>query len=139
MYVHVALCVHVVLCVVLLLLWCCGVVVVWYVARLGARKKTPRVHVQLASVCTFKMPPCVLARRPHVEHIRAFCRCTRRHFETTHGGVRDMSTVEPLSPLLLFFSLRSLLFSSLLFSSLLFSSHQQTLYKALNNEHGVQL
>ena len=89
------LCCGVVLwCCGVVVLWCCGVVVlwccvgvvlcgvvVWYVARLGARKKkTPRVHVQLVSVCTFKMPPCVLPRHPHVEHIRAFCRYTQKAF-----------------------------------------------------------
>ena len=58
-YVHVALCVYVVL-------WCCGVV------RLGMRKTHPcvdskrlRVCVQDASVCTQKTSACV-------EHARVF-------------------------------------------------------------------
>ena len=42
--------------------WC-----VLCMARLGTRK-TP--------VCRFKTPPCVSAKRAHVEHMRAFCRYT---------------------------------------------------------------
>ena len=101
-------------------------------------------------------------------NMRASCRFTRRRFETTHGGVLDMSTGGggglslslslPFCPcfflhfvlfLLLFFSsllssssFSSLLFSFLLlFSSLFFShpSRQQTLYKTRINQHGVQL
>ena len=52
----------------------------------------PRAHVQHASVCSFKTPSCEATRRPHVEHMRASCRYTRRRFESTHGGVLDMST-----------------------------------------------
>ena len=144
MYVHVALCVHVVLCAwCVVVLLCCGVVWLCGMWHGLVRGKPPRAHVQDASVCTFKAPPCVPARRPHVEHMRAYCRYTRRRFETTHEGVLDMSTMGPISPLLLFFSrpffflssplfsslpFSSLLFSflSLLFSSLLLSSHQQT-------------
>ena len=78
------MCVHVVLC------WCCvcwrvctcgcvgvcacgalccvGGVRVWLcVARLDARKNPLRAEVQHASVCTFKTPPCVPAKRPHIE------------------------------------------------------------------------
>ena len=75
--------------------WCvCGVVVVVCVcvARLGARKN-PRAQVQHASVCRFKTPPCVPAKRPHVFNMLAFCRYTRRRFESTHGSVLDLSTV----------------------------------------------
>ena len=54
--------------------------------------------------CTSKTPPCVLSKRPHVFNMRALCRCTRRRFERTHGGVL------PLSPL------RSLLSHSLCLS-----------------------
>ena len=32
-----------------------------------------------------KNPPCVRAKRAHVEHMRPFCRSTRRRFEPTHG------------------------------------------------------
>ena len=70
-------CVYMLCCVLCcgVVLRCCGVVlvcccVVWLCGMwhgLVRGKKTLRVHVQLASVCTFKMPPCVLARRPHVE------------------------------------------------------------------------
>ena len=35
----------------------------------------------------FKTHPCVLAERPHVEHMRAFCRYTRMRCEPTHGDV----------------------------------------------------
>ena len=34
------------------------------------RERPPRAHVQHASVCCFKTPPCVLAKRPHVEHMK---------------------------------------------------------------------
>ena len=53
------------------------------VARLGTRK-TP--------VCRFKTPPCVTAKRTHVEHMRAFCTYTRRPFEPTHGDVLNLHT-----------------------------------------------
>ena len=61
-------------CVVL----CCGVVwVVWCVVGLGTRK-TLRVWIQNASVCTFRMPPWVPATRPHVSALRVRCwlRCS---------------------------------------------------------------
>ena len=123
MCVDVALCVHVVLVVCCGVVWCCGVVcgTAWCAENPST---PPRAHVRHASVCSFKTPPCVPARRPHVEHMRASCRCTRRRFETTHGSVLDMSTVGPLSPLLLFFSrpFSSFVVSALLFSSPLFSS-----------------
>ena len=61
------------------------------VAPLGKRE-TPHAQVQHASVCTFKSSPCVSAKRPHVEHMRAFCQYTRRPFECTHGGVLNLST-----------------------------------------------
>ena len=46
----------------------CGVCVS---TRLGTRK-TP--------VCRFQTLPCVPAKRAHVEHMRAFCRYTRKRF-----------------------------------------------------------
>ena len=49
--------------------WCvcgvCGVLCVVCVARLGTRKKN-RVYAQNVSVCRFKTPPCVPAKRPHL-------------------------------------------------------------------------
>ena len=125
-----------VVCVWLLacgVVWCvCVCVNVWSVARLGARKTPPtRAHVQHASVCSFKTPPCVAARRPHVFNMRASCCFTRRRFETTHGGVLDMSTEGrggslslPFCPcfFLYFVLFLLLLFSSLFSSFLLFSS-----------------
>ena len=96
----------VVCCVVLCGCWCwcamcvcCACVSVWCVARLGTRKIKP---------CTSKTPPCVLSKRPHVFNMQAFCRCTRRRFERTHGGV-----LLPLSFALLSHSLS---FSSFLIS-----------------------
>ena len=91
---------------------CCGAcvcVVVWCVARLGTRK-TPRVLIQQASVRTVSTPPCVPATRPHVEHMRARCRYTRRRADGTHGGVLNQHTGG--------FCLLSLSFFSLSFSSL---------------------
>ena len=79
--------VHVVLCVVLVL---CVLACVWHGLMRG--KPLPRAEVQHASVCTFKTPPCVPAKRPHVEHMRAFCRYTRRRFECTHESVLNLST-----------------------------------------------
>ena len=97
-------------------------VLVWHGLVRG--KPLPRAHVQHASVCSFKTTPCVAARRPHVFNMRASCCFTRRRFETTHGGVLDMSTGgRGLSlPFSLLSSLFFLLFS-LLFSSLLANKH----------------
>ena len=74
------LCVCVLCCVcgVVCVLCVCVVFVVWCVARLGTQKK----------------PPCVDSQRPRVYqhhahmcyHMRAWCRYTRRRFESTHGG-----------------------------------------------------
>ena len=88
--VRVVLCVHVVLCVV----------------KLGTRK-TPRVYVQNASVCTVRTSPCVPATGPHVQDMRACCRYTRRRPDRTHGGVLNGHTGGFL------FSLFSSLFLSL--------------------------
>ena len=70
----------------------CGVVCVVCVARLGTRKTHPcvgskrlRVQVQNASVC-------IPAKRVHVEHMRAFCRFTRRRFEPTQEDVLNLHT-----------------------------------------------
>ena len=89
-------CTHVVLCVVwavrVCVLWCVCVcvcvlcVVVWCVARLGTRK-TLHVLIQHASVRTVRTSPCVPATHPHVEHMRARFRYTRRRADGTHGGV----------------------------------------------------
>ena len=51
-----------------------------------------RVHVQNASVCTFKTFPCVPAASPHVSYMWAWCRYTRGRFECTHGGVLNVYT-----------------------------------------------
>ena len=140
-------CVHVVLCVVCTCgVWCwwcvctCGVVccvymwcvvlvvrvvvrVVWCEVKLGTRK-TPRVYVQNASVCTVRTSPCVPATGLHVQDMRACCRYTRRRPDRTHGGVLNVHTgVFSLLSLLLSLSL-SLLLSlvlSFLFSSLVLS------------------
>ena len=48
----------------------------------------------LSSVCPSKKPPCVDSKRPRVYrhhahmcyHMCAWCRYTRRRFESTHGG-----------------------------------------------------
>ena len=66
--------------------WCvwCVVCVVWCVARLGTQKK----------------PPCVDSKRPRVYrhhahmcyHMCAWCRYTRRRFESTHGSFLDGHT-----------------------------------------------
>ena len=109
----------------------CGLVCVCECLECGTAwcaEKPPRAHVQHASVCSFKTPPCVAARRPHVFNMRASCRFTRRRFETTHGGVLDMSTGEggrgalslSLSVLASFFTSFSSSFFSLLFSLLSF-------------------
>ena len=81
--------------------WCCGVLccvvmsvggagvgaqcvvcVVCCVARLGTRK-LPCVSLKTVSMCTFKTLPCEPAKRAHVEHMRAFCQYTRKHFAST--------------------------------------------------------
>ena len=59
--------------------------------RRRGEREAPRAQVHHVSVCTFKRPPCVLAKCPHVFNMRAFCRYTRRRFECTHGGV-NLST-----------------------------------------------
>ena len=46
----------------------------------------------LLPVCRFKTSPCVPAKRAHVEHMRAFCRHTRKRFEPTHGDVLFLHT-----------------------------------------------
>ena len=51
-----------------------------------------RVQIQNASVCTFKMAPCVRAPRAHVFDLCAWCPYTRGHFECAHGGVLDGHT-----------------------------------------------
>ena len=65
--------------------WCamCGACCVWCMARLGTRKPP---------VCRFKTHPCVPAKRPHFEHMRAFCPHTRKRFEPTHGDVWNLHT-----------------------------------------------
>ena len=79
------------LCGVGCCLWCavCGV---WCVWRGLARAKPLRVYAQNVSMCRFKTPPCVLAKRAHVENMRAFCRHTRRRFEPTHRDVLSIHT-----------------------------------------------
>ena len=51
----------------------------------------PHVWVENVSVCTFKTLPSVLAKRPHVFNIRAFCQHTRKRFERTHGDVFQLT------------------------------------------------
>ena len=97
--------------------WCVCVCGVWH----GFARKNHRAHVQHASVCSFKTPPCVAARRPHVFNMRASCRFTLRRFETTRGGVLDMSTGSLSLPFCPCFFLYFVLFLLLLFSSLPFS------------------
>ena len=155
-------CTHVVLCVV----WAVRVCVLCCGVRHGlARGKTLHVLIQHASVRTVRTPPCVPATGPHVEHMRARCRCTRRRPDGAHGGVlnRHMEGFSRacLSLFLLSLFLLSLsLFSSLLFSLVspllsfvlsplfsffpssffsLFTSRQQTLYKALITKRDVLL
>ena len=96
-----------------------------------------RAHVPHTSVCSFKTTQCVAVRRLHVFNMRASCCFTRRRFETTQGGVLDMSTGGGgegalslfLSVLASFFTSfsSSSLFSLLFSPSFLFSSRQQTL------------
>ena len=43
-------------------------------------------------MCAFKTPPCVPGKRPHVQHMRAFSRYTRRCLERTLGGVLNLHT-----------------------------------------------
>ena len=125
-------CVHVVLCVVCTCGVCvcvvctCGVFCwwcVWCVVKLGTRK-TPRVYVQNASVCTVRTSPCVPATSPHVQDMRACCRYTRRRPDRTHGGVLNVHTGEvSLLSLLLSLSLSVALslVLSFVFSSLVLS------------------
>ena len=51
-----------------------------------------RVQVPNVSVCWFKRSPCVRAKRACVEHMRAFCRYTRKRFACTHGDVWNLHT-----------------------------------------------
>ena len=66
----------------------CGVLLcvfrVWRGLARGKKKKK--------TVCRFKTLPCVPAKRAHVEHMRAFCRHTRKRFEPTHGDVLNPHT-----------------------------------------------
>ena len=99
------------------------VVCVW---RGLARGKKP--------VCRFKTSPCVGSKRfrvclqnAHVEHMRAFCRYTRKRFEPTHGDVLNLHTWRREGRgggVLFYISLSSLLSFSLpsSFSLLSFSS-----------------
>ena len=74
-------------CVVCVVCGVCGVCgAVWH-----AEKKN-RVYAQNLPVCRFKTPPCVPAKRSHVEHMRAFCWHTRRRFEPSHGDVLSIHT-----------------------------------------------
>ena len=89
----------VLVCIECLLLVCVGVVCgVWRGFARGRKK----------NVCTFKTPPCVPAKRPHVDQMRAFCWQTRRRFERAHG-------MRGLSPLSLALSSLSLCLSFSLF------------------------
>ena len=47
---------------------------------------------QNVSVRRFKTLLCVLAKRAHVEHMRAFCQHRRKRFESTHGDVLNLHT-----------------------------------------------
>ena len=85
-----------------------------------ARGKKPRVLIQHASVRSVSTPPCVPTTRPHVEHMRARCRYTRRRADGTHGSVLNQHTGGLCLLSLSFFSLSSL--SSLLFFSFVPSS-----------------
>ena len=69
--------------VVVVVVCVCGVV--WQV-------ENPRVSIQNVPVCRFETHPCVLTKRAHVEHTRAFCRYTRMRFEPTHGDVFNLHT-----------------------------------------------
>ena len=73
-------CVYGVVCVVCVVC-VCGVVYVYVVCVWrGLARGKPRVYFENVSVCRFKTPPCVLAKRAHVQHMRAFCLYTRRRF-----------------------------------------------------------
>ena len=106
--------------------WCCvctcGVVLcvyMWCVVKLGTRKTppSPHVYVQNASVCRVRTSPCVPATGPHVEDMRACCRCTRRRPDRAHGGVLNGHTGGFLFSLSLALSRSFLPLFSLLFSS----------------------
>ena len=83
--VSVSLCLRVVLCVVVLC-GVCGVLCVWCGVWRGLARR--------------KKPPCVDSNRPRVYrhhahmcyHMCAWCRYTRRRFESTHGGFLDGHT-----------------------------------------------
>ena len=111
MYVHVALCVHVVV-------WCCGV---WCGAAW---------HAEKPSVCRFKTSPCVRSKRHRVcrQHAHmlfsmwTWCRYTRGRFEPAHGeegGIVLFSLCLSLQPSLPLF-LSSLLSFSLSLPSFFF-------------------
>ena len=131
----------VVLCVVVRVVWWCVCVVCGEAWRTEnppcVDSKRLRVYCQDVSVCTVRTSPCVQATGPHVQHMRARCRYTRRRPDRTHGGVLHLHTggfFSPSPPLLLSlfpalslsflsFSLLSFSFSfSSLLLSLLFSS-----------------
>ena len=115
-------CTHVVLCVVWVMRVCVCVCVVvrvcvWLCVWHGlARGKKARVLIQHASLRTVSTPPCVPATGPHVEHMRACCRYTRRRADGTHGGVLNQHTGGLCLLSLSFFSL--FLLSLFLFSLL---------------------
>ena len=92
------------LCGVVWYVWCeCGVcrvlcvcvemvVCVVYVLRSVCGECGAAWNAEKPLVCLLKTSPCVPAKRPHVEHMGAFCRHTRRRlnlhtetFEHTHG------------------------------------------------------
>ena len=116
----------VVLCVVVRVVWWCVCVVCGEAWRAEnppcVDSKRLRVYCQDVSVCTVRTSPCVQATGPHVQHMRARCRYTRRRPDRTHGGVLHLHTGGggSLLPLLLSCSLSFLL--SLFLSSLSLSS-----------------
>ena len=69
----------------------CGVLLcVLRVVRLGTRKKLVRRFKTSPRVGSKRFR--VLAKRAHVEHMRALCRHTRKRFEPTHGDVLNSPT-----------------------------------------------
>ena len=84
------LCCAVSLCVVLVLVLVCNV---WCVVSVVCVRG---VCGCVLSVCNAaghaENPPHVPAKRPHVEHMRAFRRYTRKRFEPTHGDVLNQHT-----------------------------------------------
>ena len=65
---------------------CCVCGAAWHA------EKPPVCRFKNVPVCRFKTPPCEPAERPHVEHMRAFCRYTQRPFKPTHGDVLILHT-----------------------------------------------